>query len=327
MALDRREFRIWLQTHLALFDRPDWPRPKLDDGEPNPAFSACFGIWRQTLEEDDPTLTVDELMAASKMLVRTPPLFRDAHPKALMEQVKELRKKHRLARAAAAAVKLEAAPNVFDPSLDRDTCESKSRDCPECDGQGYAVRFFLPEDAEAPERGVLYCRCLMGRWMHYQYSTKWPDIHARTEDLQSRPELWDQEIEATRPDRWVKTHPDEDNPGWFHPTWVWAPLPYGDRCLVQEKTIRGQWITPAGYGVSTPAPDERGDAAGAREAEIRQFVADQEAADAGLGPLLPEDYSVPPDLDAVARDRDFLAEAARAAGAGGPSLFDVPDGY
>lgn len=130
-------FPDWIAEHL---DRHPWsglPGP-MDDGA-----ETLYGAWQEAFAREG--IAEPDATEASKRLVAVD-VFPGQHFVKLLE----------LARALSAGRGLKVAESP------EDTARRKSRGCPECDGQGVAVRFrHHSRPLGAPV--YLHCVCLLGR--------------------------------------------------------------------------------------------------------------------------------------------------------------------
>lgn len=131
--------------HTARFPRPDWPPVEAEFWEGVKSLFVRHGVAEADAD------------AASVALMESPPPFVDRHPEALLN----------LVRAGWKSARHEAAG-----VSGRDEAHALSRGCPECGGDGIAVRFrrrslgdLRPGGRPVLPSVTLWCVCPMGRWV------------------------------------------------------------------------------------------------------------------------------------------------------------------
>lgn len=144
-------FGLFIMSHMARFPREDWPAEMSQDA------SEFFGAWRHQFILKG--LTEDVATRASLDLAGEPPRWKADHLPAILKAAAEVRRQ------------LEPQTSAESPLED---ARIASRDCPDCLGNGSAVRYVHPEilgklvtvgGNEVPIGGsvAIPCSCPLGR--------------------------------------------------------------------------------------------------------------------------------------------------------------------
>lgn len=115
-------FGLFIMAHMARFPREDWPAEMSQDA------SEFFGAWRHQFVIKG--LTEDVATRASLDLAGDPPRWKADHLPAILKAAAEVRRQ------------LEPQSSAESPLED---ARMASRDCPDCLGNGSAVRYVHPE--------------------------------------------------------------------------------------------------------------------------------------------------------------------------------------
>jgi len=177
-------FEEFYKTHVRRTGRNDFPQFSLTDPYVESWRHAfvLHGVKQEDAEE------------ASKLVAANPPPTLALQLQSVIEEVKTIQR-----------ARLESETQEI--SASRAHAADASWDCPECDGDGFAIRDYVIPDRYGSRRfrGSLFCRCAMGRYIESVYRNEHPDDWAKRDDLQAHPDLWNFE--------------------WDHRTWSNNPLP------------------------------------------------------------------------------------------------------
>lgn len=196
-----RWFYDWLGGHRKRHHAFPLPEPDSDDGAE--VYESWIAAFRHRGIMDEGVAT-----EASRRLVGETIRFpREHFPRLVEVAVGIYRERQPVASAS------------NDPGSDRKAAETASRDCPECQGSGVAIRHRRLSLGTADSEGrprtphiLLYCRCPLGRWFEAAHRKTAPDVRRRMYDLAEHPWLWGDEYREPPRDGEPVTTRAEDAP-------------------------------------------------------------------------------------------------------------------
>jgi hypothetical protein len=176
------EFSVWLKLHRRKHLLARLPDPDDDDS------TEFYGHWLASLTEMG--ATAQQLEQVSARLADNPPRTAREHWPAIRKILGDLKQ--------AGRVIVEIAAGTI-PEVIATAC----RACPECEGQGWAIRYGRWHSIPRAFKVSLFCRCSAGRWRKANDPELLRGDRVRLhDDLQDRPDLWDANLRhATWKDR------------------------------------------------------------------------------------------------------------------------------
>jgi hypothetical protein len=171
----RQWFHEWAMRHMQRCAKPGWPTV----GDSTEHFNTFFEPWIEAFIRAGVTENAADY-ASVEMAMHPYPYPGGEHLTMFMKYIPGAFHRINAERLGLAAGS-------------REECELRSRDCPECSGQGMTNRFMIRNDMRYSF--AMFCMCPAGEWMAQHHFTTNKDTYNRFRRLAQYPELWDAELQ------------------------------------------------------------------------------------------------------------------------------------